>query len=289
VSAGVALIQVPYAIGDERHAASEGPKRLVAAGAARALAARGVAATVERVDRGAPFADSASASLAVNRQLARVVRRSLASERLPVVLAGSCDVAMGVLAGYEHSRCGVVWVDAHADFNTPETTISGFFPGMSAAVVAGHCYRSFWAQIGNNTPVPEAAIAMLGVRDLSPEAERERLERSAIQVVAWRDGRPQADVLACLDELRTRVDEVYLHVDLDALDPSVASGIVDAPVPGGLSLDDAEDLLRAVGERFRIRAAAVTTYNPAVDEDEKTLRASLRILQLLGECATSTR
>jgi arginase len=231
VTAELCLVEVPYAIGDERQTASEGPTRLVDARAA--LAARG-SATVERVEREAPFADSASASLAVNKKVARVVGKALSSGQLPVVLAGSCDVAMGVLAGFDHSRCGVVWIDAHADFNTPETTVSGFFPGMSVAVIAGHCYRSFWAQIGDSTPVTEAAMVMLGVRDLSPEAERERLERSAIHVVAWRDGKPQADVARALEELRTRVDHVYLHVDLDGLDPDVAPGIVDTPVPGGL-------------------------------------------------------
>jgi arginase len=289
VSAGVALVQVPYAIGDERHPASQGPNRLVEAGAERALATGGLATTVERVERGMPFADSASASLAVNKELAHVVRNALASERLPVVLAGSCDACLGILGAFDHSRCGVVWIDAHADFNTPETTVSGFFPGMSAAVIAGHCYRSFWTQIGDATPVPEAAMLMLGVRDLSPEAERARLERSAIQVVPWREGKPETDVLRSLDELRARVDEVYLHVDLDGLDPEVAPGIVDAPVPGGLSLADFEEIVRAVADRFRIRAAAVTTYNPALDEDEKTLRAALRIIDLLGKCATSTR
>jgi arginase len=285
VTAELCLVEVPYAIGDDRHAASDGPTRLADATRA-ALAARGVAATAERVERGAPFADSASASLAVNKEVARVVGTALASGQLPIVLAGSCDVAMGVLAGFDHSRCGVVWIDAHADFNTPESTVSGFFPGMSAAVIAGHCYRSFWAQIGESTPVPEAAIVMLGVRDLSPEAERERLERSEIHAVAWRDAKPQADVPRALEGLRTRVDDVYLHFDLDGFDPDVAPGVVDAPVAGGLSREDAEDVLRAVADRFRIRAAAVTTYNPALDEDEKTLRAALGIIELLGECAT---
>lgn len=286
MSAGAALVQVPYVIGDERHPASDGPRRLVEAGAERAVARRGVAATVERVERGGPFADSASASLAVNKALARTVRRIFASGRAPVVLAGSCDASLGVLAGFDHSRCGVVWIDAHGDFNTPETTISGFFPGMSAAIVAGHCYRSFWAEIGDAAPVREKAILMLGVRDLSPDAERARLERSAVQVVEWRGGKPQGDVVRSLDELRGEVDEMYVHLDLDGLDPGVAPGVVDAPVPGGLSLGDAEDVLRAVGARFRVRAAAVTTYNPARDEDERTLRASLRLLEVLAECTT---
>ena len=60
---------------------------------------------------------------------------------------------------------------------------------MSTAVLAGHCYRAYWAQIGDSTPIAEEAIVMYGVRDVSPEAER--LERSRLEVVEWRDGRPQ--------------------------------------------------------------------------------------------------
>jgi arginase len=138
---------------------------------------------------------------------------------------------------------------------------------MSLAVITGHCYQNFWAQIGNSAPISEAATLMLGVRDLDPP-ERERLERSAIQVVNWHEGRPQANVLTSLDELTKRVQEVYLHVDLDALDPQVAPGIVDSPVPGGLSLQDMEGAVRAVAARFRVRAAALTTYNPDLDQDE---------------------
>ncbi len=286
MTAGVALVVVPYAVGDERHPASPGAERLVRAGAGEALAACGVATTVARVERGAPFADSTSASRAVNEQVARVVREAVGSGRVPVVLAGSCDVALGVLGGFSHARCGVVWVDAHADFNTPETTVTGFFPGMSAAVITGHCYGSLWAVIGESAPIPEAAVAMIGVRDLSPDAERERLERSAIHVARWRDGKPLSDVGSLLDALPSRIEEVYLHVDLDGLDPEVAPGIVDAPVPGGLSLGDAEALVRATALRFRVRAVALTTYNPDLDHDDKTLRAALRLIEVAGECST---
>ena len=76
--------------------------------------------------------------------------------------------------------------------------------------------------------------------------------------------------------------DVYLHVNLDGLDPEVAPGIVDNPVPGGLSLQDLEEATQAVADRFRIRAAALTTHNPELDEDEKTLRAGLRIHRALG-------
>jgi arginase len=219
----------------------------------------------------------------VNSALAGIVRQSVAAGRLPIVLAGSCDASLGVLAGFEHSSCGVIWIDAHADFNTPESSVSGFFPGMSAAVIVGHCHAPLWSEAGDATPIPEERVAMLGTRELSPDAERKRLESSRIRVVRWRDGLPQADIDAALDAVAGRVDEVYLHIDNDALDPAAAPGIVDEPVPGGLSLEQLEDVVDAVTARFRIRAATLATYTPERDEDERTLRAGLRVIELLGE------
>src|SRR5438874_1280271 len=196
----VALIQVPYMIGDERHGASKGPARYLDAGLERLLGDAGVASSVVRIDRTESFRDSASASRVVNTKVQKAVRNAIGLRQLPLILAGSCDVSMGVLAAFDHSRCGVVWIDAHADFNTPESTVSGFFAGMSLAVISGHCYRSLWAEIGDSTPVPQAAIVLLGLRDLSPAAERERLTASSIRVVGWRDGKPDRDVDQVLDE-----------------------------------------------------------------------------------------
>jgi arginase len=280
----ICLIQVPYMLGDERHGASMGVQRYAEAGV-DLLVARGAGVAVERIERGVPFRDSASASLAINKRLAPVVQQAITAKQWPLVLAGSCDVSMGILSGFDHSRCGVVWFDAHGDFNTPESTITGFFGGMSLAVITGHCYRTLWAQVGNSAPIAEAATLMLGVRDLDPE-ERMRLDRSAIQVVHWREGKPHEDVLASLDRLAERVQEVYLHFDLDAVDPQVAPGIVDFPVPGGLSLLDIEEAIRAIGARLRVRAAALTTYNPGLDREERTFRLGQRIMELLAECAS---
>ena len=241
--------------------------------------------SVQAAERDGPFRDTASSSSAVNRDVALLVRAATDAGRLPLVLAGSCVTCQGVLAGFDHRRCGAIWIDAHADFNTPESAASGFFPGMSLATVTGHCYRNYWGQIGDNTPLREEAVAMFGVRDLSPAAERARLEGSAIDVVAWRDGEPERDVEEALDRLAASVDDVYLHVDFDGFAPDVAPGIVDEPVPGGLSPDDAELILRGAGERFRIRAATLATFAPDRDEDDKTLRLALRLIELIGEHA----
>jgi arginase len=259
------LVQVPFMCGDREHPGG--------AGAGRVAAAAGLpSVVVEPVGPG-------DASLRVNRGLAAAVRDAPGGA-LPLVVAGSCDASLGALAGIDDTDCGVVWLDAHGDFNTPESSESGFFPGMSLAVVVGHCHRDRWRAVGG-TPVAEDATVLLGVRDLSPAAERERLQASAIQVVPWRDARADGDVVEALDALRDRVSSVYLHVDLDAFDPSVAPGIVDEPVPGGLSDADGELIVRAVLERFGVPAATIATYAPARDPDDRTLRLALRLIELL--------
>ncbi|MGA7908760.1 MAG: arginase family protein [Candidatus Sulfotelmatobacter sp.] len=276
----VTLIQVPFMMGDERQ--GKGPLRLMQAGAAKLVAAKGAAVNVARVDRGEPFRDSGDASLVVCKRLALVVRQAIDAGRVPLVLAGGCDASKGVLSGFDHTRCGVIWFDAHGDFNTPETTLTGYLPGMSLAVLAGHCYGSYWAQIGNSTPIPESVILLLGVRDLDP-AESERLDHSAIEVVKWHDGQPQSDAQTALDRLAQRAPDVYLHIDMDSLDPEVAPGIVGTPVPGGISLEHMEDAIRSVFARFRVRAATLAVYDPEHDQDNKTLRTALRLIELLAD------
>jgi arginase len=284
----VCLIEVPFHAGDDRHPSSRGPQRLLEAGAAELFAERGLAVTVERAGREAPFRDTASSSAEVNRHLAAIVRRTLDGGQLPVVLAGSCNASLGVLAGFEHARCGAVWLDAHADFNTPYSSSSGFFAGMSVAIISGHCYRRYWEHIGDNTPLAENTIAMFGVRDLSPEAERERLHRSAIKVVAWDDGHPDRDILATLEDLAGHVSEVYLHIDFDAFAPELVPGIADEPAPGGLTLEQAKTIIRATADRFHIPAATLATYAPERDHEERTLRVALSLIQLLADYASNT-
>jgi arginase len=267
--------------GDATHPASAGPRRCTEA-ARGLLAARGAAFDSATVEVAFGDTDAAAAPWRVNDGVASAVRQAAAAGRLPLVLAGSCDVALGVLAGLPASTQGVVWLDAHGDFNTPESSVSGFFPGMTLATVVGHCHRERWAQIGRASPIAESATALLGVRELSPAAERRRLAASAIEAVPWRSGKPRRDPFAALDALAERVEEVYLHVDLDAFDLEVAPGIVDDPVPGGLSLADGELVVRAVLQRFDVRAATLATYVPARDPDGVTLDLQLRLIDLLA-------
>lgn len=280
----VSLVQVPYVLGDDRPGASKGPERLVEAGADKLLSSAGILVQVERIQRGEPFRDSGSASLAVSKQLAAVVRKTIEAGGFPLVLSGGCDVSKGILSGFDHSQCGIVWFDAHGDFNTPETTVSGYLDGMSLAIITGHCYQDYWAQIGNSTPIADSASLLLGVRD-PDRAEEELLNGTAVQVVRWREGKPQSDLRTALGRLSQKAREVYLHIDLDSLDPEFAPGVMFDPVPGGLSLTDMEDAIREVFACFRVRSAALTVYTPDRDRGNRTLTTALRIIELIADRA----
>jgi arginase len=262
----VCLIQVPYMVGNDAYPA--------AAGAARVAERLPDLRTVV-VEREEPFRDSVYASRLVNTALSGAVREARERGELPVVVAGSCDACLGVVGGLPHERTGVVWIDAHGDFNTPDSSASGFFGGMPVAVLTGECYQPVWAEIGDATPIAEERIVLVGIRDLSPEAERERLERSAIEVVP-----PGGDIDGALARLLDRVDDVYLHVDLDGLDPEVAPGISDPHVPGGVSEEELERLVRRL--EGRIAAASITTFVPERDRADRTLGVVVRAIELLS-------
>ncbi len=298
----VTLIQVPYHMGREDEGPGRGPASLVAGGAVERLARLGVQfagrhasvrtacefgraklgveVEVEAVARREPFADELSAIVDVARALAGRVASARRAGRLPLVLAGNCNSALGTVTGCGPADTGIVWFDAHGDYNTPETTLSGWFEGMPLAVINGQCHADLWRGLGNTQAVPEAWTLLAGVRDLDPP-EREFLEQTAVTVVEAEVVRRQGLAAArapALDALAQRVEGIYLHLDIDALDPADAPG-VDMPAPVGLTLADMREAIGLIGARFAIRAAALTTYNPEHDSDGRTLQTALALLE----------
>ena len=277
------VIQVPYDLGREEVGMGKAPPRFLQAGADHLLAEQGYEVSVERVQRAQPYRDEHSAIADVQRQLADAVREAMEQGKVPVVLGGTCNVSLGTLGGFDHAGTGIIWFDAHGDFNTPETTISGYFAGMPLAIVTGHCYQDLWAQVGNSTPVREAHTLLAGVRDLDPP-ERQLLEHSEVAVVttqAMKNGGLATQFVEQLNRLAGRTQEIYLHVDLDVLDPEMAPG-VDFRAPDGLSEAELAQALHSIGERFQVRAIALTAYNPDRDREDKTLHVGLRVLAMLA-------
>jgi len=270
----VALVQVPYHLGRENVGMGKGVAVL-----AEMLAGEGVEPV--RVERSGEALNEIAASMSVIHAVADRVRELVARGAFPLVLAGNCNSSLGTVAGLDTSGdFGVVWFDAHADFNTPDTTEGAFFDGMALAMLTGSGWRALRQSVTGLRPVPEESVVLVGARDLDA-GERARLEGSS---VALADPSSLERALAALSE---RVDHVYLHVDLDVLDPSVARANPYA-VEGGLSLGELEGAIQAVGQRFAIRAAALTAYDPDCDPNAAIPPAARSIFKYIVEAAGRT-
>jgi arginase len=284
------LIAVPYDSGQRDVRMGAGPGRLLRAGLAERLAARGHRVRVAEVaaDPDA-FAAEVGTAFALQRGLAEVVRRAVAAGELPIVLAGNCNTAVGTVAGIDAAALDVVWLDAHGDFNTPETTVSGFLDGMALAMLVGHCWRSMTARVAGFAPVAEEAVMLVGARDLDA-LERERLAASRVRWVP--PGVAAGDVVARLGTAlgagSDRMRSAYLHLDLDVLDP--AEAVVNGyAAPDGLQHAEVEAVARLVAERRRLDAIAVTAFDPAMDADGRGGELACRFVETAVDAAARSR
>lgn len=276
----ISLILVPSNLGQEGDGVGAGPERLVEAGAVEALSAGGHEVEVVRVAAPEDATNEIGASFAVVGDLAAAVAHAVAGGVLPIVLAGNCLTSVGTVAGLGR-EVGVVWLDAHADFNTPDSTASGFLDGMGLSVLTETGWRALRETVPGYRALPEANVVLIGIRDVD-EAEQERLAASEVAVV------PPADAATgleqALDQLRGRVTDIYFHLDLDVLDPSEGRANAWA-APGGLSAADVEGVVAAVGDRFALRAAALTSYDPAADGEGSIPPLATRLLERIAVTA----
>lgn len=279
----VALITVPYFLGRERVGMGWGPERLLEQGASSALREDGHAVDVSLVHADGPFRHELGAAFEIDRRVAASVREAVAGGRTPLLLLGGCDTALGVLAGLSGTRpLGVVWFDAHADFNTPETSASGFFGGMALSAASGGSWRTLTRTIPGFEPIAEERVVLVGARDVDP-GEEVLLSRSSVARVPVDDLRSDGRdaMTAALDALRVGVEDVYVHIDLDVLDP--AEGVANEyAAPDGPSSSEIEAAIGLVRERFTIAAAALAAYNPRFDPGRTVAAAGLRFLRALA-------
>lgn len=148
---------------------------------------------------------------------------------------------------------------------------------MALAIATGRCWSALAATIPGFRAIPDTHVCLVGTRDLDA-GEADLLHRSASMVVAPAD--VPARLSAALDTLRTRTATVYLHVDLDVLDPG--EGTVNAfAAPDGLRLAEVLALIGSVRSRFRLGAAALTAYDPSFDTDGRVAAAAIAILHAL--------
>ncbi len=224
----------------------------------------------------------------LDRLVSEQVWEAVAAGEFPLVLSGNCNTAVGTISGAGSEDLGVVWFDGHADFNTPETTTTGFTDGMGLAIAVGHCWENMAGGVPGFSPVAEENVVLAGARAIEPAEER-RLAASGVAVVgADRIRREGLDALRSeLDGLRGRVGRVYVHLDLDVLDPARVGRANRFAPEGGLCAEDLRTALGMVRERFSVAAAGIASYDPAFDADGRVLGAALACASLLTSPATS--
>jgi arginase len=278
------LIVVPYELGRLREGVGCGPERLLAEGAQAALASGGSRVSRELVELDPRFGGSGYGDVDACFELIRLVRehidRAVRDHVFPVVLSGSCFVAVGVVAGLGPPSPAVAWLDAHSDFNTPETSLEGYFDGMGLAVLTGGAWQAMLASVPGAAPVAETTVVLAGARDLDPAEER-RLAASSINRVAADDLRDPSALSRALSATGEASKGVYIHLDLDVLDVSVAPVNVYA-APGGLNADELVRLLDTTLARCDVRAVSLTAYDPALDHGGGIPPIALRVLTAIG-------
>jgi arginase len=278
------VIQIPYDGAHRARRLGRGPIHLLDAGLLEHLRSRGHEARTLEVESTASFPTDAGTAIELARLVSHHVRAAKESGRFPLVLAGNCGSSIGTVAGLGATRVGVVWFDAHGDFNTPETSPSGFLDGMALALLTGRCWRGLAETVPGFAPVPESQVVLVGVRDLDPD-EATALEQSSVRMVRGGPDRPGDIPLVVereVEDLGRRVRGLYLHIDLDVLDPTVAQ-VNEYAAPGGFTLGELHDTLERVRARAEIEALALTAYDPALDHDRRVPRMAFDILETVLE------
>ena len=287
----VALIKMPYV--GERNVpdTSRGPDYLEQGGIQKLLEAQGiqtkpVSATALTADEEKAYGSWNKLALA-SGDLAKLVSEERRSGYLPVGLLANCNGILGMLSGLQHSgpgakplRVGMVFIDAHGDFNTPETTLSGMLGGMPVAIAAGQCLTRIRLKAGLEPAVPTRHIVEMCVRDTDP-LEQELLDRSDIQQLTLEDVRTlSVNLHREMKRLSEATDVIYIHVDMDALDPREVSGH-PLTVPGGPT---SAELATALTEMFKYEKVAAfgVASTPFDDHDKAGLSRQAAYNLILG-------
>lgn len=277
------FLQVPYDSGHYGVRMGRGPLRLVEQGLLDRLEKAGHDVELVPILLDG-FLTEVTAAPRLHRLISERVAAAAEAGRLPVVLSGNCNTAaVGTLSGISSAgAAGVVWFDAHGDLNTPDTSPSGFFDGMAISVAMGRAWRPLTASVPGFKPLDDRNLIHVGARDFDP-AELAAIESSSMTRVQVEDlrrsgaGGAIGAIGPALQEIAERVEQIYLHIDLDVLDPSELTANCFA-VPGGLKVEEMEDVVRTTARRLRIAGVGITAYDPDQDPDGRAIGFAQRLL-----------
>jgi arginase len=263
----LSLIKIPYDSGQFNKRMGCGPMHLTDEGLVNWLSSRGHEVKLFDVHLSDKFMSEVEASIYIQNQVKKIVDLTTKDGFLPIILAGNCNyAAFGTICSLQVLSTGILWFDAHGDFNTPETSNSGFFDGMALSIITGNSWRGLSKSMVDFKSVPEEQVVLIGARELDEE-EKILLERSKILRINIEDIRNKSEEIinnSIFHLLSKRVEYIYLHIDLDVLD-ELDLKANQYPVPNGLKLAELIKILSYVKGIFKIGAVSFTAYDPSCD------------------------
>jgi arginase len=219
------------------------------------------------------------------KRLARQVERVLEEGRFPLVLGGDHSVAVGTVAGLarylrrQHRRLGLIWIDAHADMNTPETSPSGNVHGMPLACCVGLGPRALTHLAGFAPLVEPQSVALVGVRDVD-QLEKPHVRQSGVRAFTMRHI-DERGVLAVIREAIAIAGEgtagIHVSLDMDVVDPQEAPG-VGTPVRGGLTYREAHLVMEVLCDAGLLLSMEVVEVNPILDDSNRTAVLAVELI-----------
>jgi arginase len=212
----------------------------------------------------------------IGGQIADEIADGLRQNRNVILAGGNCSSLPAVIGGLQQglgstTRIGLVWFDAHGDFNTPKTTLSGMLGGMPVAVSAGLCYGNWRVDSRQLVPLPTDRIVMVDVRNLD-EDEARLITATDVQIA------PVSSVQQAVTELAERVDVIYLHIDLDILDERYVP-THRTKEPGGPDVDATLAAMKDVIDTGKVEAIGMVSVYPNGDGGEIAIEAASKLLR----------
>ncbi|VFQ43242.1 arginase [Desulfoluna butyratoxydans] len=286
----IRIIGVPIDLGQHRRGVNMGPDAIRYAGLAEHLARLGyhvedrgnihvpVRDTVPEVQTVAEIARTSSACY-------DQARKAIEDGTIPIFLGGDHTIAVGSVGGVTHDApCGVVWIDAHADFNTPAISPSGNVHGMSLSILLGNGHDALVCCGRSGAKIRADQVVLVGIRDLDP-LEKEVLARSGITTFTMRDidemgmSRVARETVSRLSHL----GRLHVSLDMDSLEPAGAPG-VGTPVPGGLTYREAHLLMEILADSHLLSSMDIVEINPIMDTSNQTATLAVKLaVSLFGK------
>jgi arginase len=297
----IALIGVPLDLGAGRRGVDMGPSAVRVAGLGKRLAALGfevadlgnvpVPQAESLPDHGPSDARFLPEIASACTNLAEMVAGALRDGRMPLVLGGDHSIAVGTVAGVsdfyraQHKKVGLLWMDAHADMNTPQTTPSGNVHGMPLACCVGVGPDSLVRMFGFAPKVEAFNVALVGLRDVDL-VERGTVRDTGVRAFTMRDI-DERGMRSVMDEAiaiaTNGTDGFHLSLDMDFVDPQYAPG-VGTPVRGGATYREAHLAMEVICDSGRMVSMEVVEVNPVIDEVNRTADLAVElILSAMGK------